>query len=433
MAEEPRLDYEAYIQKRLNEIENLDERREAKLIIWDGLRQLFKLTESKYADLEARIYQELQIDRGQYAIGTALIKRSDHDPIHERLFPVCEGDIYDLPLSESGMGQPIYFAGSDEELKRFLAQKTVEGTNPVTGDKITFRVEKDDRYMQAVEKLHKIFTFNRIPWHTVHTGFIERFCRIVPELYNGEALDGVIVEWGDFVDNIKVNQLLLWNVEPIIWRISDYMMPGVDGIYYEHSIALDQSGSRDGYLVESSDEVINIRCEDDRIVLKTKAEEMGVYAALRIHKVNTDPDSRAEHRYDGLLINQRKENFSQRFQYQTGNFIQTKAELLRRINEIGWRRGVTTDRFEIVDTVADGVLEPDMNSFISAPAFPFDQRKYLVLYFDKRRYLADHFDEEHFSEERSADYLFEADIRYLLSELQLEYIEYHCVGKIARS
>ena len=55
MFEERKFDYENYIQKRLKEIDNLDERKYAKELLLEGLANIFKWTEAKYAALEQRI------------------------------------------------------------------------------------------------------------------------------------------------------------------------------------------------------------------------------------------------------------------------------------------------------------------------------------------------------------------------------------------
>ena len=34
------------------------------------------------------------------------------------------------------------------------------------------------RYQEAVETLYKVFQDNRIPWQTVHTGYLDKFCDI---------------------------------------------------------------------------------------------------------------------------------------------------------------------------------------------------------------------------------------------------------------
>ena len=54
-------DYENYIQKRLKEIDDLDERRFAKELLTESLGKVLKCTESKYDALEKRIQNELDV------------------------------------------------------------------------------------------------------------------------------------------------------------------------------------------------------------------------------------------------------------------------------------------------------------------------------------------------------------------------------------
>ena len=52
MVDEKRFDYENYIQERLREIGDLDERREAKALLAEGLGRMAAWSEERYASLE---------------------------------------------------------------------------------------------------------------------------------------------------------------------------------------------------------------------------------------------------------------------------------------------------------------------------------------------------------------------------------------------
>ena len=55
--EEKYFDYEGYIQRRLKEIDDLDERRYAKELLLEGLKGVFAWAEAKYGNLERRIQE----------------------------------------------------------------------------------------------------------------------------------------------------------------------------------------------------------------------------------------------------------------------------------------------------------------------------------------------------------------------------------------
>ena len=64
---------------------------------------------------------------------------------------------------------------------------------------------------------------------------------------------------------------------------------------------------------------------------------------------------------------------------------------------------------------AKDMLEGDMNSFIGTQVFTGDRRSLLVFRFRKEG-------------ETPYDYLYGSQIRYILSQLQMEFMEYRCVG-----
>lgn len=87
MFEEKKFDYENYIQKRLKEIDNLDERKYAKELLLEGLGSIFKWTEAKYAALEQRIQRELDMPGERFCTFMTIVERKDYDPINPFGFP----------------------------------------------------------------------------------------------------------------------------------------------------------------------------------------------------------------------------------------------------------------------------------------------------------------------------------------------------------
>ncbi len=117
-----------------------------------------------------------------------------------------------------------------------------------------------------------------------------------------------------------------------------------------------------------------------------------------------------------VLSNHRKGSFAARYLHQTGNFIQTPAELMRRVEEMSGIFRISVSGYEILGGgAAKDMLEGDMNSFIGTQVFTGDRRSLLVFHFRKEG-------------ETPYDYLYGPQIRYILSQLQMEFMEYRCVG-----
>ena len=81
-------DLQQHIRKRLTEIEDLDERKDAREILLEGLVPIFERMEKRYLDLENQIKREIEIPNEKYAVSMTVIKKEDYDPINGTLYPV---------------------------------------------------------------------------------------------------------------------------------------------------------------------------------------------------------------------------------------------------------------------------------------------------------------------------------------------------------
>ena len=81
-------DLQQHIRKRLTEIEDLDERKDAREILLEGLVPIFELLEKRYLDLENQIKREIEIPNEKYAVSMTVITQKDYDPINGTLYPV---------------------------------------------------------------------------------------------------------------------------------------------------------------------------------------------------------------------------------------------------------------------------------------------------------------------------------------------------------
>ena len=88
-------DFQSYIQERLRDIRDLDERHFAKEVLLNGMGKAIQAMERKYEDLQERVYQEIEPEHNQYEISMTVIDRHHFDPTNHTLFPVREEDLAD--------------------------------------------------------------------------------------------------------------------------------------------------------------------------------------------------------------------------------------------------------------------------------------------------------------------------------------------------
>ncbi len=309
MIEDMRFDYEDYIQKRLKEIDDLDERRFAKELLTESLGKVLKWTESKYDALEKRIQNELDVPWKNFHVFMTVIDRKDYDPINDFWFPVWAGDTQTNVIQEY---KTIYLEADEETRQEFAGQKTLTGTDPVTGRTVRFRIERAD----------------------------------------------------------------------------------------------------------SGEEILSMRYEKNKIMLKTEKEQLENVFLYRLRQA--EPEMSVGYRYP-ILSNRRNDNLTARYLHRMGNFLQTPMELNRKIEEMSGDHKITVLDYEIIDGTEESfpmadkmLLSGDMNEFAMGGVFSKDTRR--ILLFRIKR-----------AEQEAGGYLYESQIRYILSQMQMEFLEYRCV------
>ena len=406
--EEKQFDYEKYIQKCLREIDDLDERRFAKNLLLENLGKVFQWAEEKYSALEQRVLDELELSWKRFPVYMTIVERTAYDPISSFWFPLCEEDVKASGKKEY---KTIYLAADDGNCRRFSEQKTITGIDKETGESICFKIERAAVYQEKIQKLYTLFSSNHIPWQTVNMGHVERFFDLIP-------VEGICMEpdtdisFGEWDRYIRQGMIPLWNIEKREVHSVEYRVPCVDETFYEHIFYLPGAeGDEDGYLAETEEDILSIRYEENRILLRTKEDTLGDAMIYRLHQ--NRPEKEYGYRYP-VLTNCRKDNLAARYLQQTGNFIQTPMELYRKIEEMSEGYKIDILDHEITDRVDGKSLRGDMNSFAGEQIFSQDKRNILLLRIKK--------------EMREDDYLYESRIRYILTQLQMEFLEYRCVG-----
>ena len=95
-------DFQRYIEVRLREIDDLEERRFAKEVLLHGLGKgdFLHGAGKKYIQLERRILDEMEIAANQYETVMTIIRREHYDPANGTLYPVSMLDLDRERLAE---------------------------------------------------------------------------------------------------------------------------------------------------------------------------------------------------------------------------------------------------------------------------------------------------------------------------------------------
>lgn len=226
-------------------------------------------------------------------------------------------------------------------------------------------------------------------------------------------LDEVDIDFGDFKEKVCYGLIPLWNMEWVRFDSADFMLPCINGIYYEHEFSLEDKDEKDGYLIRTNEDILEIRHERKKIVIKSLKETFENWKALHLVQKET---IRSLDYNAPLLTNRKRDFFIRRYAENSRVQLMTKTDLFRRIMELDIRDYIEAVGYEICENARDFPNTKGMNWFVRDELFPMESRKVLLLKFKERQ---------------PGHYLNGSMVRFVISQIQLEISEYRCVGVIA--
>ena len=412
-------DIKKYVKDRLSEIKDEDEYALAKSVLYDGLYRMSEVFEERYRSLYKKVYDELESKEESYEIAILLLSKNENVFLR-MFFPISDldvledkkNDIKEDHTESEDLIKTVYLNATDTVCKEFLQEKIgVSFTN--NGEKHTLSVQpkKALRYRKEVGKLYETFSYNGLRWNTVNTAYLDRFFDIDLSKLPQNARD-VEVDYGKYADMIKEELYPVWNVEKTVFKSSTFLSPSKDGLYYEREMVKQRDKEIILRLVQKTEGMVGIRQEEEKIIVKTYEES---YADLEGYHI-FDIRYTKEELPTGLISNKREDGMIGRLLNKTEEKIHTEAEIERIIEELDIGEYVSLkscERLPIWKEVSEeSRVLPDMNNFSSSD-FPLtEESPKLVL-----RFLRN-----------SDSNLCEAMVRYAVSQLQISFDEYICVG-----
>ena len=412
-------DVKKYVKKRLLEIKDEDEYALAKSVLYDGLYKMSEVFEERFKSLYKKVYDELESQEESYEIAVLLLSKNDNVFLR-MFFPVSEadvskdyaGDIREDSKERTNTVKTIYLNAPDS-LCRAFAKEKISVSFTINGEKNLTSVQpkKAVRYRQELGKLNETFSHNGLRWNTVNTAYLDRFFDIDLSTVLQNARD-VEVDYGKYSDMVKENIYPVWNVEKTLFKSSTFLSPSKDGLYYEREMIRQKDKEIILCLVQKTDGMVGIRQEEEKIIVKSYEES---YADLEGYHI-FDIRYTKEELPAGLISNKRKESLIGRLSANSKDKLHTKAEIERIIEELDIKEYVSLKSCERLvmkkDFLETGKILPDMNNFSSDDFQVTNESPKLIL-----RFLRN-----------SDSNLCEAMVRYAVSQLQINFDEYICIG-----
>ncbi len=400
-------DMDTYVKQRITEIADADERGFAKEILLKGLLPAFQSMKERYQELEDRVKREVELESSRFAVMTMPVRRQNYDSTNRTWFPVCEQDV----LEDGFPYKRIYFRGNEKEKKAFEKKQYLTATD-ASGKEHRVGIRRAEDYRKEVEALYHIFLYNRITWSTVNTGDLDRFYEIYP-MEETESMADWSISYGEWGNRVCDDYIALWNIERFYFHCMKFMVPCLDGKYYEHELNLEDYDADSSYMVESNEDILSVRYEKDKIIMTSTKETFENWRAYRFGS-RIDLDSYGYHH--NILGNRKKERFADYLAKRYGQGIHSKTELFRIVEGLDAGQYIKMTDCRIREQEQEGSFAADMNWFIREEVFPMETRRILELQFVRQ------------ADEGKREYYAEDMLRYVISQVQLFLDEYKCVG-----
>jgi len=417
-------DIKKYVKDRLSEIKEEDEYVFAKSVLYDGLYRMSEVFEERYKSLYKKVYDELESKEESYEIAILLLSKNENTFLR-MFFPISdldviedkEADIKEECMEGKNSIKTVYLNAADSVCKAFLQENIrVSFTNNKEKHTLLVQPKKALRYRKEVGKLYETFSYNGLRWNTVNTAYLDRFFDIDLSGLPQNARD-VEVDYGKYADMIEEELYPVWNIEKNVFKSSTFLSPSKDGLYYEREMIMQKDKEIILRLIQKTQGMVGIRQEEEKIIVKSYEESYSDLEGYNIFDIRYTKEELPI----GLISNKRKEGMIGRLLNKAKEKIHTEAEIERIIEELDIGEYVSLKSCERLATnkafLEEMKILPDMNNFTNENLQLTDESPKLIL-----RFLRN-----------SDSNLCEAMVRYAISQLQISFDEYICIGVLENS
>jgi len=414
------------IRSEIQSINSLEERVIFKELMEGVFLSLYETNVQMYRALEQRVMDDLSYDINRYEICTGLVERRFYDHSNHIMAAMFEEDITPLAYTASEIrailkekGEfcltTVFLKCDALKITSVLSDKTYTGVIRDLGEyKINVRLSPSHKYLDKVEYLYHLFLKNGIPWQTVNCPYLYKMADVVitglPEdLPDGRLLTDLFIDFEEYNSIVNYDMVPIWNVWDLVIDSVGFPIACEDHENYEHVISINEYGAEHAYLIDEKSGIKKIRQNGEKLLVTGKTSKSQKW---NIYTIRRSQESKIDRYAYPLMVNIRKDGFTERYQKKCGQMIKTRGELERFIRGFGLEEYI-----EYQDCSLENVENEtySMNSFMEDEIREREGSKKFILYFQasgKEQWL-------------SRDL-----VSFIASEVQELYPEYQCGGKL---
>ncbi len=388
----------------------------------DSLRGLYELISKTKASMESfdkTILKSIDEKVNEVNLKTILVREEKqylYEEGYSEIIVNNEKSLVEVLETEDKILKRVFIDDSFIELekingRRMKAYLLVKSTKHL----IECQLEYDDSIIKRLEFLHEVFSLNNIKWKSYNVPYARKFFRVKAISFNKEILtqlDGtetLEIDAEDLSGKWLENHVLMWNIKETKVNGDGLVKPTQNRIHYEHTILLENI--ENVYLVPTDHHIYYISKPDTETLKVITSEAGEILWNLIIIKPSEGIDlSQTKHRY---FSNQRDLNFVNKLKMEREVRIRNIGELKRIVHSFPKIREYF--RFigaEVKEEIKEELPLYKLNSFIVDEFSLKGKLTYLELTFDFLK-----------------EDIYTLDmLSFLISEIQLYFPEYKCVG-----
>lgn len=410
-------DMKNLIEKRLLEIDNLEERELVRKMLLEIFDELGKYTSVKYQQLEEKILSQIMDSSEEYTVITGIIEKSLYDPTQDFLYPIIPEDLdsFNINLDEmlaslASEGrykvQTIFLEADYITIKKIINCKGLFYATIYTAeDEYTANIvlEQNSLYKEQIHKLYEVFLLNGVPWRPVCVPYLYKMYDIYlgnVDLPEDSQIERIVFHFGEYEKYIKYNMLPLWNFEKIQLTTDIRPEPCEDKIHYVHYINNRRLKEGKKYLVAETDgSVIDVLHEDGIgiVTLQRGARRWNLYQISNKMLQKTKYPVFHNHSNNKEKVNNR-----------------TTGGIFRFVNALQYSEYVKLKNISFPPQAKETLQTYSMDVFMQFEAFSPNPGKNMQLEFECLK---------------QDEYIYDI-VSYLVTAVQYEYREFYCTAAL---
>lgn len=408
------------IEKNLKNLSK-EEREEFRNVILETFSTMTSNIEKRMEKFESKILSSVGSKNEAEDINILLIEKNDYYLYEDKFFPIVslenEDELKDILMSDEKILKEVYLPFSPNELKKIendVFYGEIKFENNVYN--LKFKLEKNNNYKAMTKLLYETFALNNLKWKTVLNPYASKmyFLKIIDfdeELINiGVEKNKIIFSESSIKKYFEKDILLCWNIEikPIVGE--SVVAPTKNSIHLEHLLTF--SDNKNIYVCPADYYIYMVeKINNEQIVAITEDIKNIVWKVIDIKKI--DEEKYKELKYP-LFTNKLNFHFINQVRFEKEKKIRTFGELERVANSFEiFNKYFSLKSAKVIDFI-EKIETYEVNDFINDEFRLKGQEKKLEIIVSCKKI-----------DEYTIDIL-----SFIISEIQLYFPEYKCVGVI---